>query len=315
MASATLRAMTWGRSFQRGLRVAVAMASLHSVAVAQEPSSLDTGRSAFLKGDYPASLAAAKKGTPVDENYPDYVALEIRTLLEIGRYHDATERANELGRRAAFDPELALQAARAFRATGALEEATELTERAARFQPDRPTKGNSRKTAAFAELLLDHRVDPKMILERLLEPAKKADPEGREPYLALGKLALANHDRQLAAEYFREGLKRFPGDPDFNFGLDQSGLELPAANREPGITSYLDLALKANPKHTAALLHKATQLTGRKAFKEATGVFQQVLAVNPDHPEAWAGLAAIALVQDDEKEAKAAIERARKFYG
>jgi len=287
---------------------------MHSAAIAQEPSPLNAGWSAFLKGDYAVSLAAAKKGTPADENYPEFVALEIRTLLETGKYHEATERASELGRGAAFDPELALQAARAFRATGALEEATELTERATRFQPNRPTKGNSRKTAAFAELLLDHRVDAKMVLERLLEPAKKADPEGREPYLALGKLALANHDRQLAAEYFREGMKRFPGDPDFNFGLAQSGLELPAANREPGIASYLDLALKANPKHTAALLHKATQLAGRKAFREAKDVFQQVLAINPDHPEAWAGLASIALVQDDEKEAETAIERAQKFF-
>ncbi|MEK7952563.1 tetratricopeptide repeat protein [Luteolibacter sp. Y139] len=296
------------------MRVALAMTAMHAAAIAQDPATLDAGRSAFLKGDYAASLEAAKKGTPVNDNYPEFAALEIRTLLETGKYHEAAERANELGRGAAFDPELALQAARAYRATGAVEEATTLTERAARFQPDHPTKGNSRKTAAYAELLLDHRVDAKMVLERLLEPAKKADPEGREPYLALGKLALANHDRQLAAEYFREGLKRFPGDPDFNLGLDQSGLELPAANREPGIASYLDLALKANPKHTAALLHKATLLTGRKAFKEAKDVLQQVLAINPDHPEAWADLAAIALVQDDEKEAKASIERAHKFY-
>lgn len=290
------------------------MAAMHGAVIAQEPSPLDAGRSAFLKGDYAASLAAARKGTLADEHYPEFAALEIRTLLETGKYQEAAGRAKELGRRAAFDPELALQAARALRATGDVDGATELTERAARFQPDRPAKGNSRATVAFAELLLEHRVDAKMVLERLLEPAKKADPEGREPYLALGKLALASHDRQLAAEYFREGLKRFPGDPDFNFGLEQSGLDLPAANREPGIASHLDLALKANPKHTAALLHKAATLTGHKAFKEAKDVLQEVLAINPDHPEAWAGLAAIALVQDDEKEAKTAIGRARKFH-
>ncbi|RYD44041.1 MAG: tetratricopeptide repeat protein, partial [Verrucomicrobiaceae bacterium] len=48
---------------------------------------------------------------------------------------------------------------------------------------------------------------------------------------------------------------------------------------------------------------------------EAKDVLQQVLAINPDHPEAWTGLAAIALVQDDQKEAESAIKRARKFYG
>ncbi|MCW1922593.1 tetratricopeptide repeat protein [Luteolibacter arcticus] len=306
--------MTWERGFHCCLGVAIATAAMHSAALGQEPTSIEAGRSAFLKGDYPASLAAARNATTADEKYPEFAALEIRTLLETGKYEEAAERANDLGRRATFDPELALEAARALRATGAEDEAAEMMERSARFQPDRPTKDNSRATVAFAELLLEHRVDAKMVLERLLEPAKKADPEGRAPYLALGRLALANHDRQLAAEYFREGLKRFPNDPDFNFGLEQSGLELPAANREPGIERYLDLALKANPKHTAALLHKATALTGRKAFKEAQDTFQQVLAINPDHPEAWAGLAAIALVQDDEKTAEDAIEHARKFY-
>lgn len=296
------------------------MAALHGVVLAQapapapEPTPAETGRSAFLKGDYEASLAAARKATVVDQGYPEYAALEIRTLLETGKYQEATERAKELGRRAALDPELALAVARALRATGDVDEASALMERAVRFEGPRPAKGNSRGTVAFAELLLEQRADAKMVLDRMLEPAKKADPDGRSPYLALGKLALANHDRQLAAEYFREGLKRFPGDPDFNLGLAQAGLELPAANREPGIASYLDLALKANPKHTPALLFKATQLTGRKAFKEAKEVLQQVLAINPDHPEAWADLAAIALVEDDGKEAEAAIEKARKLY-
>lgn len=290
------------------------MAALHGVATAQAPSPIDAARSAFLKGDYAACLAAVEKATPDDENFPAFIALEIRTLLETGKYQEARERALGLGRRAAFDAELALEAGRALRATGARDEASDLMERAVRFEGPRPAKGKSLGTVAFAELLLEQRVDAKVVLDRLLEPAKKADPEGRAPYLALGKLALANHDRQLAAEYFREGLKRFPGDPDFNFGLEQSGLDLPAANREPGIESYLDLALKANPKHTAALLYKATQLTGRKAFKEAREVFQEVLAINPEHPEAWAGLAAIALVQDDAKEAEKAIERARRLY-
>ncbi len=295
------------------------MAALHGPVCAQEPAPaaapipIEAGRTAFLKGDYEASLTAARKATEADANYPEFVALEIRTLLETGKYQEAAERVNELGRRAAFDPELALEAGRALRASGERDQAAALMERAARFEEPRPAKGKSRSTVAFAELLLEHRVDAKMVLDRLLEPAKKIDPEGREPYRALGKLALANHDRQLAAEYFREGLKHFPGDPDFNLGLAQAGLELPAANREPGIASYLDLALKANPKHSAALLYKATQLTGRKSFKEAKEVLQQVLAINPDHPEAWAGLAAIAFVQDQEEDAEAAIERARKI--
>lgn len=305
--------MIWGNSSHRWSWFAAAFLAAGPIASGQQTSPLGVAESAFLKGDYAGSLAAARRATPDQADFPAFAALEIRALLETGNYPEAASRARDLWRQSSFDPELSLETARALRAAGNGDEAAAVIDRAARFQPDAPTPGKSRSVVAFAELLLEYRVDAKRVLERLLEPAKKADPEGRAPYLALGRLALANHDRQLAAEYFRDGLKRFPGDPEFAFGLEQSGLELPAASREPGVTTYLDVALKANPKFTAALLFKATALTGRKDFNGAKAVFDQVLAINPDHPEAWAGLAAIALVQDDAAAAKTAMEKARKF--
>lgn len=287
---------------------------MHSTIEAQDPVTLEAARSAFLKGEYSASLDAARSAARDHDDFPAFAALEIRALLETGKYQEAAERAPVLWRRALYNPELALEASRALRASGKNDESAEIMEQAMRFRPDPPAAGKSRETVAFAELLLANRLDGKMVLDRMLEPAKKADPEGRAAYLAIGRLALANHDRQLAAEHFREGLKRFPGDPDFAFGLEQSGLELPPPAREPELQSYLDLALRSNPKHVPALLHKATALTGRKDFKAARAILDQVLAINPDHPEAWANLAALALIADDKEAAQTAMERARKFH-
>ncbi len=240
-------------------------------------------------------------------------ALELKALLEMGKYEDALTRCRVLWRRVPYDAEVALEVIRVLKANGDTAQATEVTEQAIQFRPTAPVAGNSRGVVAFAELLLASRLDGKLVLERLLEPAKKADPEGRASYLALGRLALANHDRELAAENFREGLKRYPGDPEFAFGLEQSRLELPRGEHADGVESYLDVALKANPKYSPALLYKAERLTGRKNFTGARETLQQVLAVNPDHPEAWAQLAALALVEDDAKAAETATDRARKF--
>ena len=79
----------------------------------------------------------------------------------------------------------------------------------------RPRSAATDVAVAVSELLLALKADGKAVLERYLEPSKKVAPAARAPYLAIGNLGLANHDNELAAENFREGLKRFPDDPDF----------------------------------------------------------------------------------------------------
>ena len=270
-----------------------------------------TAQKLFLKGDYAACLKASRQATPADADFASLAALEIRTLLETGSYNEAATRGRILWRRAPFDPELTLLVSRALRATGQSAQAESLLEQALQMQPNEPAAGNSRQSVAFGELLLAAKVDAKLVLERVLEPAKKIDPEGRAAYLAIGRLALANHDRELAAENFREGFKRFPGDPEFALGLEMAGLTPP----EPtdGAARYVDLALRENPKFTAALLQKAALLEGRKNFSEAKVTLQEVLAINPHHPEAWAKLAAIALLEEDPATAEKALFNARKF--
>jgi tetratricopeptide (TPR) repeat protein len=271
-------------------------------------------RALFLQGDYAGSLAASRAADPDEADYGALAALEIRTLLETGQITEAIRRSITLWRRAPSDPSLVLAVCDALRANGESEQVPPVMDRALRMgQQD---AGVPSAAVAYGELMLAAGTDAKEVLGRYLEPAKKADPEGRDAYLAIGRLALANHDRALAAENFREGLKRFPGDPEFLLGMERSGLALPQDQQRPddGVRSYLDLALRANPKSPAALLLKADQLAGRKNFKEAKATLNKALAVNPHHPEAWSQLAAIALLEEDAAGSEKSLANARKFW-
>jgi tetratricopeptide (TPR) repeat protein len=308
--------MKGGKTIRLGVAVACVAWVFPPTAWAQALTGIEVGRAMFLKGDYAECLELSRLAKPNEEDFAALAALEIRTLLETGNVTDALKRGMVLWRRAPFDPELALAMAGAMRANGQATQAQAVMERALQVQLPPPAAGNSRGTVAYGELLLAAGLDAKEVLNRYLEPAKKADPAGRDGYLAIGRLALANHDRELAGENFREGLKRFPGDPEFLLGMAKSGVELPEDQQklDEGILSYVDLALRANPKSTAALLVKADQLAGRKNFKEAKATLEKLIAVNPAHPEAWAQLAALALLEEDSAGAEKALKEARKFW-
>ncbi len=290
--------------------------AVFSSAAAQNATGIAVGQAMFLKGDYAECLEFSRLAKPNGVDFPAFAALEIRTLLETGNVAEALKRGMTLWRRAPFDPELALAMAAALRANGQAAQAQAVMERALQVEPTPPAAGDSRATVAYGELLLAAGLDAKEVLNRYLEPAKKANPAGREAYLAIGRLALANHDRELAGENFRDGLKKFPNDPEFLLGMARSGLELPQDQRisDEGILTYADLALRANPKFTAALLFKAEQLSGRKNFKDAKVTLKSLLEVNPAHPEAWAQSAALAFLEEDTAGAEKALKEARKFW-
>ncbi len=308
--------MNGGKSIILGGALACAAWVFPTAARAQDTAGIEAGQAMFRKGDYAECLEFSRLAKQNGPDFQSFAALEIRTLLETGNIPEALKRGMILWRRAPFDPELALAMAGALRANGQTAQAQAVMERALQVEPPPAVAGDSRGTVAYGELLLEAGLDAKEVLKRSLEPAKKADPGGREAYLAIGRLALANHDRELAGENFREGLKRLPGDPEFLLGMAKSGMELPEDQRKPdeGILTYADLALRANPKSTAALLFKAEQLSGRKNFKEAKATLEKLLAVNPAHPEAWAQSAALAFLEEDAAGAEKALKEARKFW-
>ena len=115
----------------------------------------------FFKGDYPACLEACEALSPMQ---PEFAALEIRTLLETGKYENAVSRGMALWHRSPFDPELALALADALKVTGQASQARNTIRQAVRLQPDPPAPGQSRKSVPYGGLFLREGADAMEVL-------------------------------------------------------------------------------------------------------------------------------------------------------
>ena len=137
--------------------------------------------------------------------------------------------------------------------------------------------------------------DPKDVLERVFATAQKADLKLKDVYQARGDLALAKHDFALAARAFEEGLKQVPDDPDLLCGRARS---YASGEREVALEA-LKSALKVNSRHLPSLLELASHHIDAEEYAQAATVLDNVIAVNPTHPEAWAYRAVLAHLRND----------------
>src|SRR5206468_6758242 len=110
--------------------------------------------------------------------------------------------------------------------------------------------GEAASLVALGRAALIKGLDPKLVLDRMFNTAKKADPNSREVYLAIGELALEKHDFGLAAKTFQEGLKRLPDVPDLLHGLARAY----EPSEQALMVETLEAALKRNSNHVASLL-------------------------------------------------------------
>jgi tetratricopeptide (TPR) repeat protein len=148
-------------------------------------------------------------------------------------------------------------------------------------------------TFGRAALLLNY--DPKEVLDKLFATAQKAEPKLRDVYLARGELALDKHDFALAARAYEDGLKQLPGDPDLHYGRARAYVD---SQRETAMKS-LDEALKINPRHVPSLLLLADNRIDGEEYAEAAKLLDQVIAINPVQPDAWAYRAVLAHLRYD----------------
>ena len=153
-----------------------------------------------------------------------------------------------------------------FRQIGQANRAREMLEEINQFAANRSwAYRDPPNLLALGRALLLLGADPKLVLEKIFDPAKKADPGNRDVYLAPGELALNKHDYQLAAKVFQEGLKKFPEDPDLLFGLAKS---FSTSEREVMLRA-LDQVLKINSNHVPSLLLLADHLVDAEEYGAA----------------------------------------------
>jgi Tfp pilus assembly protein PilF len=268
---------------------------------------MDQAADALAKGDYQKAIALSEDGMTSD---PRAAIVGMRAMLANGHYHEAAEAAKHTS--GLFPGEAAVHLARfeALKASGFTPEASEALMIAARTQPGAydPQDETPVNAAARARALQKLGADPRQTLDRILNPAIKANPQVRELYLALGETALEKSDNLLASETFREANNRMPGDADILYGLARS-LDAPEL-----VSQYLAAALKANPRHIPTLLYKAREFIDADDLDEAAQTLAEIEKINPAQPDAWALRALVAQLRGDSKTAETARAKALALW-
>jgi tetratricopeptide (TPR) repeat protein len=154
---------------------------------------------------------------------------------------------------------------------------------------------NADDLVALGESLLQLGGEPKLILDEFFNRAIKSDPNCLDAYLAAGNLALAKQDYELAANKYRDALKRFATDADAHYGLAKAFLN---SDRGTMIAS-LQTALHLNPKHTSAMILLAEHQIDCEDYDAAEELLDRVVAVNPWHEDAWSYRAVLAHLAND----------------
>jgi tetratricopeptide (TPR) repeat protein len=262
---------------------------------------LATARDDYQQGRYTNCITACEQAVANDDTPEEWRLLLARALVAVGHYTNAANVIATNLDQYRWSIHLRLLGREIYRMNGRLNEAQGLLEdinRLASYRMWNYQDAPSLVTLGRAALLLG--ADPRRVLETFYDTAKRRDPNSREPILASGQLALTKGDFDLAAKTFRAGLKKFPDDVDFHFGLAQA---FSSSDRLEMITAIGEV-LERNTNHVASYLLLADHLIDGEEYQEAEETLEKALAVNPHEPKAWAYKAVIAHLRN-EKEAEA----------
>ena len=261
----------------------------------------------LLAGNYETVARQAAAELREGQANTEWSMLGVRALLAVGRNGEADRVVAEALGRDARSLRLKWLAREVALANGRPEEAAErITEIRRAFENAQWLYRNPGDLVVYGRTALIIGADPKDVLDRVFAIAQKADPKLRDVYLARGELALEKHDFALAAKAYEEGLKVLPDDPDL---LSGRALAYAEGDRSVAMAS-LAAARKQNPRHVPTLLQFVDHQIDGEAFDEATKTLDEIIAINPVHPEAWAYRSVIAHLKNDPVAEKFARDRA-----
>lgn len=271
---------------------------------AADPAEVQRG---LLTGNYAAVIKQAQGELRDAPGNGDWAAILAQALLTVGRNAEADKVMKDALLRDTRSIRLRWVARDVAFANGRPEQAAELLDDIFRAVSDSPWMyRTAADVVVISRVVLLKGRDPKEVLEKFLPIAQKADPKLRDVFLARGELALEKHDFQLAAKAFEEGLKVLPEDPDLLSGRARA---YSGGSRETALKS-LSAALKVNSRHIPSLLQLANHQIDGESYDEAEKILEQIVDINPVHPEAWAYRAIIAHLKNDPAGEKAARDKA-----
>jgi len=281
--------------------------------VSRASAALDTeaSRGLLRVGQYERCLEASQKAIKDGAFSTQWRLLEIESLLALGRYPEAADRADAAIRDSRTDIRLLALAHTAFQQTGRADEAARMLQMVYRIASYRRSEYlSSTEVVALGQCLLRLGVEPRLVLDNFYNVALRNDPNCREGYLAVGALALAKQDYKLAADRYQDGVKRFGNDADLHYGLARAFYH---SDRKAMIAS-LDAALHVNPRHVPALVLVAEHQIDCEQREGAAQSLNRALAVNPWDPDAWAYQAVLAHLASDPNAQKSRRTNALQFW-
>jgi tetratricopeptide (TPR) repeat protein len=273
---------------------------------------LQSARDKYLHGQYSACISECEQAIAEREYEDEWRTLLVKALWRTGQYEKAGVTISNALDRYSWSIPLRLLAHDVFPYAGETNRATESLKEIESLLSAR-TDWRFRDAASLvavgkAMLLLG--ADPRRVLDNIYEPARKANPDSREVYIAMGELALDKHDSALAAKQFNAGLKKFADDPDMHFGLARA---FQSGDRKQMLLNA-SAALEQNTNHVGAMLLIAQHMIDAEEYDGASNLLARALAVNPWQPEAWAYRAVLSHLNSDADGEKSARDKALKFW-
>ncbi len=268
-------------------------------------------RGLLLKGEHAKVVEIASKALKDRQRDEEWPLLLGRALLTTGRYPEARAAMTNALAKDSDSIRLRWLAREAFLAAGDARGAAAVLDDIKESITSRG--GGLRDPAsmvAFGRAALLLGADPKVVLDKIYAPAQKADPDLRDVYLARGDLALEKHDFDLAAKAFDEGVRKHPEDPDLLFGLAKAH----STGEREVMGDSLEAALKADPRHIPSLLLIADNRIDAEDYDGAARRLDEVAAVDPWQPDAWAYRAVLAHLKNDTAAETAARATALRFW-
>lgn len=264
--------------------------------VAAVSADLNEGETLYRTGKYEECSKLAAQEMERVQWGDQWPLLKIRADLARGEYKEALAALETgLGRAPSSIP-LRLLSREVYRFNGRdsdADAAMEEIERLVLGGPGRYATAEGR--VALGRYFLTRGADARKVLDQFYDVARKARPDLLDAWFATAELALEKEDDALAAETLQAAPKEARDDPRYHYLL---ALAFTNSDRAKAAES-LEAALAINPRHADSLLLQADQLIDGERYDEAAKVLDQVVAVNPREPRAWAYRAVLAHLRND----------------
>ena len=296
-------------SLRRGVLLLNCVAILSGWAGSTLAADIKLSRRQFRTGQYEECLESTRAVLAERKYGIDWSILMVKSLLALGRYEDAAKEIDNVVPNYAFR---ALKLAHTvYTQTGQKERAAEMLQSIYRIASIRRIESmESLDLVVVGESLLHLGGEPRLILDEFYYRALKDDPNCRNAYLAVGALALAKEDYDLASKEYTRAVKRFGDAPDAYCGLAQAFYH---SDRQAMIKA-LDAALSVNPRHAEALVLLAEHQIDCENYAGARKLLDRATDVNPHHPDAWAYRTVLAHLTNEPNDVEGCRAHALRFW-